>query len=510
MRIAFLFSFKKVLNHGNVIFSRTIAEMTESKITQHASAIDREEMTLNQSVTEAKFFKYDYYYRLHMTPRELNLGNISGEQTREVYFWNAYFEPRHLRYDSDSLHIAGDYAPLEERKGIVRVDGQNDVDESIDLDFSGEAYVYRIYATVRLVWAFMPFKDYSEHFEWLTDVLTTRRNEQRFSLRRLPRRGFDYSFVLDIEQHARAALLLDTWQHKDWTLPIWRERQTVAQASGATLMGYPVGEWLLYQDWRQHEMIEIVDDKGKLKAPLSAEYRDALLMPVASARLQSDSLERLNAHYTRLNTSFLLNEPAAHESQTMPETLDGIEIFSRCLLIGVQESYAHDVDIIDNQTGKIVSLDTFIRTRWRGELRLFAANKDEQTALLAWFYHLSGRLREFWLPSGAADMRLKNTISPSSSSMEIESIGAASLAHEHYALAFFSKDGRRFYTRIIRIIAQGTHEQVIFSPNLNADLSPDDIERISLMRRCRLDSDRLSIQYRDKEMANINIGVISL
>lgn len=510
MRITFLFSLEKAPNHGNVIFSRAIAEITESKITQHASAIDREEMASNYSATEAKFFKHDYYYRVHITPRELNLGNISGEQTREVYFWNAYFEPRHLRYDSDWLSIATDYAPLQERKGTVRLDGQSDVDEKIALDFSGEAYIYRIYATVRLVWAFMPLKDYSEHFEWLTDVLTTRRNEQRFSLRRLPRRGFDYSFVLNIEQHARAALLLDTWQHKDWALPIWRERQTVAQASGATLMGYPVGEWLLYQDWRQHEMIEIVDDKGKLKAPLSAEYRDALLMPVASARLQSDSLERLNAHYTRLNTSFLLNEPAAHEPQTMPETLDGIEIFSRCLLIGAQESYAHDVDIIDNQTGKIVSLDTFIRTRWRGELRLFAASKDEQKALLAWFYHLSGRLREFWLPSGAADMRLKSTISPSSSSMEIESIGAASLAHEHYGLAFFAKDGRRFYTRINRIIAQGENEQIVFSPNLNADLSPDDIERISLMRRCRLNDDRISISYRDKEMANINIGTISL
>lgn len=497
-------------SRSNIFYSKDLWLVSDVNTSQHSILLESAESSNQYIATKAQCFKYDYYYRIHMTPRELNLGNISGEQVREVYFWNAYFEPRHLRYDSDLLHIAGDYAPLEERKGIVRIDGQSDVDESIDLDFSGEAYIYRIYATVRLVWAFMPLKDYSEHFEWLTDVLTTRRNEQRFSLRRLPRRGFDYSFVLDIEQHARAALLLDTWQHKDWALPIWRERQTVAQASGATLMGYPVGEWLLYQDWRQYEMIEIVDDKGKLNAPLSAEYRDALLMPVASARLQSDSLERLNAHYTRLNTSFLLNEPAAHESQAMPETLDGIEIFSRCLLIGAQESYAHDVDIIDNQTGKIVSLDTFIRTRWRGELRLFAASKDEQTALLAWFYHLSGRLREFWLPSGAADMRLKNTISPSSSSMEIESIGAASLAHEHYGLAFFAKDGRRFYTRINRIIAQGTHEQVVFSPNLNADLSPDDIERISLMRRCRLDSDRLSIQYRDKEMANINIGVISL
>lgn len=509
--IADIIYFTLPLYHeGNSGFDKVLYLSADAKQTQQQILPLTEEIASSYQAVEAKFFKYDYYYRIHLSPRELNLGNISGEQTREVYFWNAYFEPRRLRYDSDLLSIATDYAPLEERKGIVRLDGQSDVDEKIALDFSGEAYIYRIYATMRLVWAFMPLKDYSEHFEWLTDVLTTRRNEQRFALRNKPRWGFDYSYVLDKAQHTKAALLLDTWQHKNWALPLWRERQAVEKASGASLAGYPIGEWLLYQDWQQHEIVEIVDDKGKLKAPLSAVYQNAWLMPVQSARMQSDSLERISAHHTRLSASFLLNTPSEAASQRQAAQLDGIDIFDRCLLNGGQESYEHPIDVIDNATGKIVSLDTFARTRWQGEIRLFLQSKAEQAAIIAWLHYLKGRLNEFWLPTGAADMQLLSTISASASSFEIASIGAASLAHQHYGLQIVSKNGQRYYSKISRIIAQGKNEQVVFSPNIAADLAPSDIERISLMRRCRLNDDRISISYRDKEMANINIGVISL
>src|SRR5690606_21223571 len=38
----------------------------------------------------------DWYYRIHISPQRLDLGNVVSAQTQPVLLWNAFLEPRTL------------------------------------------------------------------------------------------------------------------------------------------------------------------------------------------------------------------------------------------------------------------------------------------------------------------------------------------------------------------------------------------------------------------------------
>lgn len=470
----------------------------------------RKEETIKtyNNATLAKFFKYDYYYRIHITPRNLILGNITGVQVREVYIWNAYFTPKNLNYSAPILEVQTQFNALEEARGIVRLSGDSDVSARVILDFEGEEYTLNISASVRIVWGFPPLKDYSESLEWLTDILQSRNNEQRISVRRHPRRTFNFEHILTSEQLAKSNFMLNAWQHRDWGIPIWRERWTIERAEGATIDA-PQGEWLIYQDWQKNEVIEVEDDNGKLKNPLQHVYKNAFLMPVKTARMQSTSTERINAHYSRLNANFLLTAPAERIAKQSKERFGDIDVFSYCVLNNANESHEHPIEIIDSETGVRTTISTYARTRWSGQIRVIIEDKDEAQEFIDWFYSLRGRWGEFWLPTFNNDFILKNAITPNSNAFIIQALDVVALSYS-YGLCFITKDNQKHYTQIERIESHADGEQVVFSPNINTTIEPQDIKRISLMRRCRLNSDNLQISYTDREIATFNLQVINV
>ncbi|MCY0604035.1 hypothetical protein, partial [Klebsiella pneumoniae] len=38
----------------------------------------------------------EWYYRIHISPRRLDLGNVVSAQAQDVFLWNAFLEPRTL------------------------------------------------------------------------------------------------------------------------------------------------------------------------------------------------------------------------------------------------------------------------------------------------------------------------------------------------------------------------------------------------------------------------------
>ena len=79
----------------------------------------------------ARSFTEDYYYRVHVRPSRIDLGNTMSVQTREVEVWNSWFEPNALAAihatNAEGMTLSGpashptSFGPLESRIYILSV-----------------------------------------------------------------------------------------------------------------------------------------------------------------------------------------------------------------------------------------------------------------------------------------------------------------------------------------------------------------------------------------------------
>lgn len=92
----------------------------------------------------------DYYNRVHVIPRTLDIGNLLSVQTRQVSVWNAWLTSRALsaitESGTDGLTESGivaptTFAPLEERAFVITVDtaGPAAIDAEYVFVFVGES-----------------------------------------------------------------------------------------------------------------------------------------------------------------------------------------------------------------------------------------------------------------------------------------------------------------------------------------------------------------------------------
>ena len=143
----------------------------------------------------------DFYNRIHIAPRVLNIGNLLSVQTRQAVVWNAYFTGQALASigEAETLGLteAGITAPttfaaLEGRTYSVTVDteGPATIAARYTFNFPLEAPTLDVTGRRVVVWGHPP--DWSEpvreKLHWKTDVLTTQAGiEQRIGLRAAPR-----------------------------------------------------------------------------------------------------------------------------------------------------------------------------------------------------------------------------------------------------------------------------------------------------------------------------------
>ena len=138
---------------------------------------------------------YDYYYRIHISPQRLDLGNVVSAQTQEVFLWNAFLEPRTLvdiGGTDEGVLVSGQPDPpllfpaLKELTWQLTVtpDGQPVLDTVVTWEFdNGRVAGLRITANRIIAWTFVP--DWGDSIrERLTGATDILQSESGVSQRR--------------------------------------------------------------------------------------------------------------------------------------------------------------------------------------------------------------------------------------------------------------------------------------------------------------------------------------
>lgn len=480
----------------------------------------------------ARSYFEDYYDRVHIIPRQIDLGNVVSTQVVVVDVWNAWATPviiTGIAGGGSGIAISGPLAFPITLGGIsyeswdisVTPTGSPTVDIVYTWTITDLPSVSISVKANRVVaWSISPnWKDgVRETIGFLTDILTSQSGaEQRRALRIAPRRTFRARSLVDGRERATLDNALHSWGARVWAVPVWWDVQLLAAQLDAGSTTVPCGT--AYRDF-------VAGGLALLRGPLSYRYEvveiDALdgasltllrptlrtwpagsrLYPIRLARLKTQPrIKRFHDQGWSIDYEFVTQEPSDYATAAFPVTYLGRPVFearpdeTEDLTI----TYARLVGILDNDVAAPHVFDTAAAGFALQAHRWVTDGAQERDELRRILYSLRGRQVSVWVPTHADDLRLVATITSASISMLVEHTGYTRFALDEVGrrdvrIELF--DGTVFYRRIVGASEVDEDvEDLSMNAVLGVNVTPAQVRRISFMRLMRADDDDTEIRH---------------
>lgn len=477
-------------------------------------------------------FLDDFYYRVHISPNQLDLGNVVSAQTQDVFLWNAGLEPRTL-VDigglDEGIQVGGQPEPpllfpaLKELVWQVTVtpDGQPVLDTVVAWEFdNGRSAGLRITANRIIAWTFVP--DWGDGIEETltasTDILQSESAvSQRRQLRLAPRREFSGPMYAEGRERQLLDLALFGWSDRIWAMPIWPDIQLlqVAVDVGAEFiqcatayLDFRAGglAMLRGEDAFTSETVEIIDVQStglQLKRGTQQAWpAGSRLYPVRTAQLLAEpELSKLTDRLIEAVVQFLVVEECDWP-EWLPTTLyRGRPVWDR---------RPDDSENLTNSAQRLRStLDSgmaqpLITDSARRALQLLGQRhldlgRQARALVRSFIYGMHGRQKVVWVPSHMDDLTIVATASAVATTIDVANIGYTRFSN--------GKPGRRDIrielwsgTVLMRRITgaielDGQTERLALDAALGIEVQPGDVARISWMNLCRFEADAQRIDH---------------
>lgn len=167
-----------------------------------------------------------------------------------------------------------------------------------------------------------------------------------------------------------------------------------------------------------------------------------------------------------------------------------------------------ETKVVDFEVGRISRFNPikFGTRAYQG--RVVCGERSEIDTVAAFFLRCSGRLKEFFLPTGVEDLTVKGV---NGAVLTCVATGQTSLSKNRVdrAMTILRKDGTRTYHKVTDYALVGGEAQVTLDP-APAGLAPNAVSVVSWMPLCRFNSDRLVIPHLTTEAARIEVNIQTL
>lgn len=488
----------------------------------------------------------DFYNRVHVTPRALDIGNLLSVQTREVSVWNAWFTDQALSAINETgttgLTESGivaptTFAPLEERAFEITVDtaGPAAIDAEYVFDFPTESPLLAVTGRRVVVFGHPPnwARPVLEKLNWLTDVMLAQGGiEQRVGLLDAPRRALAYELAtLTRHQTNLLETMLLGWQSRLWAVPVWTDAQTLAADLTAGSLAIPCetsgyefaadGLVLLWAAHDRHEAVEVESVGGSsltLKtATLATWPAGTRLYPVRLGRMPArQRLRRETGHHATGAVEFAFDDNPAIAAADTGDVYDGYRVYAgRTNWAEPTEiEFVRQLDELDYETGKA----------WVDDLSGLAAllkswhwlfkTRAEIVAFRGWLAARAGRRVPFWSISQAVDMEVVAAVGASDAAIHIRNIGYQRFLDgraDRRHIAIRTTSGTLYYRRITASTeVDADEEELAIDSALGATLQPADIASVRFMHLTRLEADAIEIEWHHLGVAECSTMLRSL
>ena len=486
-------------------------------------------------------FEGDWYDRIHIYSNPLNLGNLTGVQTRYFYVWNAWGLYNVLNSitptDDDGLMLGAPsappttFGPYEERLYSITpsFDGPPIIDAIYAYAFDTETAVHSVVGTRVIGWPIAPDwrPGIRERLEWLTDVLIARDGtEQRVRLRDYPRRSLEYSILASSAAQPLDALLWGL-QGRLVAVPLWWDatRLTAALSAGATSItldtatrDYQAGGLLALGDGQASQELAEIDTVSAgsltLVRPLTANWPvGTIAAPARYARLEpSQGVDRWQPQVTTATLRFTLQDASSVTAADFATTYRGYPVVGLTTnwTTDPADTYTRDME----EFAPVTALSALFEGRAdspsviRQALHLLSG-RSAITAFRAWLYARAGRLKPSWLSTGLVDLTVTRTIGSTDLSIWVAGTGHVS----HVGLVPGRRDisiyhrptGTTWRRRITSHVIDGTEERLALDSSLGTTVQAADLT-VSWLLPVRLAADAAEILWWTSEVAESAIG----
>ncbi|NCU02227.1 hypothetical protein [Candidatus Macondimonas diazotrophica] len=254
----------------------------EDPVFRGARTLDLEPIGATRSGAVRPGLLEDFYFRIHLIPRTVDVGNVIVPKTETVYFWNAFLSDANLTAinatHAEGLSLTGPTptvvaAPLAMFEYTLTADpeGPASIDATYGFVVDGITYDLRILGVRFALFPVDPNQGepLEETLEWRTAILTAGdETEQAISQRAVPRRTFAYTLAADGVGRQTLEHLLWSAQWRALSIPVWTDAAQLAaplnsggmslSLSGDSLFAFrDGGVAILWASPTQHEVVDI-------------------------------------------------------------------------------------------------------------------------------------------------------------------------------------------------------------------------------------------------------------
>lgn len=489
----------------------------------------------------ARSYSDDYYHRIHVAPATVDFGNLTAQDTRSLYVWNAHLTAQMLGSIQSSgmlggLTLSGQaapplaYAALQER--IYTLTAATTGDPVIDALYrfvfaNGEQPSARVSGRRVVLWAFAPNWDVglTERMQWMTHVHAHRDgSEQRVRIRQHARRGFEYETLLAGRDTRRFEALLFGWGGRTYLVPWWPEADvtTAPLSAGATsitvtdraLKDYAVNGYVAVVHGMQAEAAQITAIAGNvltLKTPLANAWpAGSRVLPAVFARLDGEvAVARITDSLLRARLRFALDEQYARDRAPaeIGPTFQSYAVMDwrPDRVDDVSEDWSRTLELLDALAGMVAVHDVTRAPVITRTLRWLIVGRAAIDAIKRWLAARAGSLVPFWLPSWSADLTPTQPIGSGDSSIRVAATGSALYvgAHPLRAAVRLETTAGAVYHRRVTGVSQvdASTEAVSIDAPLGVTLQIADVRALYWMSLARLDTDAVELRYETDSIA---------
>lgn len=476
----------------------------------------------------------DWFERLILRPGQINAGVVLSNATFEVEIFNSYRRaPKILtdfdNYVDDSVEIVNlpalphTFQPLDSYVFDLRIlaEGPPRIRGFLQFSFSLVDLPLLLAGQRGILIPNPPESPFKERLQFVTDVIELADGrEKRVSLRAVPRQIFDLDMRLtDVPRQLLNNTLFGS-QSSLVQVPVWYEATvlTAPAAEGDDTLLVEETDFrdfradsllVVYEDEQNYEVLEIESFTSTTITLKSTLFRSftagAQVMPVRKGYLAASargSKEAINLQSTRIE--FRVTDNSIDHSDT-----GGFSSFEGKVLLDdpnvingtQQEALQRNLIELDNQTGILV-VDSDWEVSRRTSSKIFLATSHQRLWEIRQLLHaLRGRQVSFFIPTFFADLTPTAAVTSGAVVIQVANAGYTKFVRGRQpadVLRLLLKDGTSVVRRIVDSMDLGTtDEQITVSAPWGVDAAVEEIARVEIVEKARLDSDEISLVHID-------------
>ncbi|MEW8420130.1 MAG: hypothetical protein AB2669_08335 [Candidatus Thiodiazotropha endolucinida] len=525
-------------------------EPDASSIAQPGSKQDTQpvaEQPLTLSGHQWPAFGRDWYHRIHIIPSTIDLGNLISSVERVLEVWNARFDNQTLNAidetATDGLLLSGqpapplNFGPLQSRRYTFAAGtrGAPVIDARYRFSFAS-GVTSQLLVTGRRVVVFGMRPEWSqgmtERLAWLTEVLESYDGtEQRVRLRQLPRRFFEYRFLIADKDARVLDHLLFAWGARIYCLPVWMDVTVLTEAISAGSDTVTVddamnsdyhagGLAVLWQSNTRHEAVEILSITGNtltLKLSLSTHWpAGTRVFPARLTRLEGDvTVTRPTDTIAMGRCRFSVEDLTSDNGVDVGDDYQGYTVFDwpPDRSEDIEDRWRRKLALIDYETGLPTVDDESGSPKIGRQLTWLLKNRVDISRYRGWLAARAGRANPCWLPTFESDLQVLETVAATDAGITVENVGYARFVNadtQRRDLLLRTTAGT-FYRRIT-----GAHEisdeqeQLSLDAPLGVSLQPEQFLQMAYLELARLDQDSVELHWETNTLARIQVTTRTL